>query len=219
MNLSQITSQFTSLMNRRDMTANTALTQTFIDQAVMRIQRELRCPAMEKSVVVTIASPYNGLVIPSDLLELIDIIPTANNRKLRKCDITRALNLAQTTGTPEEYCRQGGVWILGYAPAVGDTIRVDYYAELTPLVNSTDTNVISIIAWDLIVNAALVQACLYYKDKRAADFEAQYQTILADLQEQADEDEMNGGSEVMPCYVFPIDEPSDCYYDYSGKVY
>jgi hypothetical protein len=44
-NLSQIQSQLTALVNRRDFTANTALQQTFINQGIMRIQRELRCPA------------------------------------------------------------------------------------------------------------------------------------------------------------------------------
>jgi hypothetical protein len=209
MNLSQLQGQFTALMNRRDFTANTSLQQTFINQAIMRIQRELRVPAMEKSVNVTISAPYTGLVIPSDMIELIDIIPAASNEKLRKCDISRALSLAQSTGTPEEYCRQGGVWVLGPSPVAADVIRIDYYAELPALVNSTDTNVIAIIAWDLIVYAALVQAAVYYKDARKDEFETQYQIIKGDLQDQADEDEQNSASEVMPCYQFPVDNQFD----------
>jgi hypothetical protein len=206
MTLSDITAQFTSLMNRRDLTANTSLVTTFIDQGLMRIQRELRVPAMEKSVLMTIDAYYTGLVIPSDLLELIQIIPQATNaQKLRKCDISRALQLAQTKGIPEEYCRQGGMWILGNSPSAGDVIRVDYYAELQGLVNPTDTNVVSLIAWDLIVYAALVQAAIYFKDKRAADFEIQYQQTLAALQAQSDEDDTSGGAEVMPAYSYPQD--------------
>lgn len=208
--LSEIKSQFLGLMNNRLLTANTALTQTFVDQAVMRIQRDLRVPAMEKSVLVTIGPTYTGLVIPSDLIELIDIIPAASNTKLRKCDITRALNLATETGTPQEYCRQGGLWVLGNAPVSGDVIRIDYYSELTSLVNPGDSNVVSIIAWDLIVNAALVQACVYFKDKRAADFEQQYNTILAALQEQSDDDDTSGGTQVMPCHSFPSDLYGEC---------
>lgn len=202
--LSEIKTQFTGLMNRRDMTANTALTQTFIDQGIMRIQRELRVPAMEKSVIVTVATPWSGLVIPSDMIELIDLV-NSQGVKLRKCDLTRATQLATVTGTPQEYCRQGGVWVLGNAPVAADTIRIDYYSELTPLVNPTDTNVMSVIAWDLIVNAALVQSCIYYKDKRAQDFETQYQTIKDALQDQSDEDDMGAGTEVMPAYLYPTD--------------
>lgn len=204
--LSELKTTFTGLMNNRLLTANASLQQTFIDQAVLRIQREVRIPAMEKSVNVTIdGATYAGLVIPSDLLELIQIVPATSLTKLRKCDISRALNLAQYTGTPTEYCRQGGLWVLGNKPADGDVIRVDYYAELTALDDPTDENVVSIIAWDLIVNAALVQSCIFYKDKRAVDFETQYQTIKKALEDQAETDDTSGGSEVMPAYSFPED--------------
>lgn len=207
MNLSQITTQFTALANRRDLTANAALVQTFIDQGVMRVQRQLRVPAMEKSVNVTITAPYVGLVIPNDLLELIRIVPAASDdiTELNKCDLPRALNLAQIIGAPKEYARQAGLWVLGPAPGIGDIIRVDYYAELTPLINPTDTNSITIIAWDLIMYAALVQQAIYYKDARKADFEEQYQTALGLLQDQADDDEENGAAAVMPTYQFPTD--------------
>jgi hypothetical protein len=207
MTLAELKAQFLSLMNNRLLTANASLQQTFIDQAIMRIQRDLRIPAMEKSVNVTISDTYTGLLIPGDFLELIQLVPEANDHKLRKCDITRALLGARGSGDPEEYARQGSLWVLAPTPVSGSVIRIDYYAELDPLVNPTDTNVVSEIAWDLIVNAALVQACVYYKDKRAADFETQYQTIFTALQDQADEDDTNGGSEVMPCYsmTFPED--------------
>lgn len=210
MTLAEIKAQFTGLFNNRLLTANTALTQTFIDQGIMRIQRDLRAPAMEKSVNVTIDNTYVGLVIPSDLIELQQIIPAATNRKLRKCDITRALQLATVTGDPQEYARQGGLWILGNKPLAGAVIRIDYYAELPALVNPTDTNVVSIIAWDLIVNAALVQAGVYFKDKRTADWENQYQTILNGLQDQSDEDDTAAGAEVMPAYAWPPELNEDC---------
>lgn len=206
MNLGGVTSQITSLMNRRDFTANTSLQTTFINQAIMRIQRELRIPAMEKSVNVTIAAPYSGLVIPNDLLELIRIVPAANNTELRKCELDRALGLATvSSGLPEEYSRQGGLWILGPAPNAGDVIRIDYYAEFAALSVSTDTNILTEIAWDLLVFAALVQAAIYYKDARQDTWEGQYQQVLADLQNQADEDELNGAANVVPCYFFPLD--------------
>lgn len=202
MNLSDIKAQFLGLMNRRDLTTNTALTQTFIDQAVMRIQRDLRCPAMEKSVSLTIQSGYGGLLIPIDYLELISIIPSQSNERLDKVDITDALKLSENTGCPRVFSRRGALYILGPAPSVGDVIQMDYYAELAPLVNPTDTNVISVIAWDLIVYAALVQACAYYKDNRKDEFETEYERILTGLQDQSDDDELNGTAQVMPAYSF-----------------
>ena len=38
----------------------------------------------------------------------------------------------------------------------------------------TDTNIISVIAWDLIVYGALVLACEYYNDKRRDGFEQRF---------------------------------------------
>jgi hypothetical protein len=204
MTLDQLKAKFTGLMNRRDLTANPALVGDFIDQAIMRIQRELRCPAMEKGVIVTISSPYTGLVIPGDLLELIQIIPAATNYSLRRCSITNALNGATVTGNPEEFCRQGGVWVLAPAPIVADVIRIDYYADLSPLVAGTDANVVSIIAWDLIVFAALSAAALWFTDKRAQGFEGTYQQILLDLQNQSDEDELDTAT-MQPVFNWPSD--------------
>lgn len=207
MTLDEVKAQFTGLMNRRDLTANTGLVSTFINQAIMRIQRDLRIPAMEKSVLVTIANPYNGLVIPNDFIELINIIPqnSTNMQRLSRVDITKAVNLAMNVDLPQVYARQGGLWILGPSPALADVIRVDYYAEFAPLVNGTDTNILSIIGWDLIVYAALVAACEYYKDSRISAFEARFQQIFASLQGQGDDDELDGLTQVQATYAYPDD--------------
>lgn len=205
MNLAEVRAQFTGLINRRDLSSNTTLANTFINMAIMRIQRELRGPALEKIVQVTITSPYTVLVIPSDFLELISIIPDKSNAALTKCDISKARALAQTVGCPEFYARQGGQWILGPAPAAGDVIDLTYYAELTPLVLDSDTNVISLVAWDLIVYGALSAAGDYYRDNKTPDWEARYTQILKALQDQGDEDEFSGGSAVMPAYIYPDD--------------
>jgi hypothetical protein len=217
-NLSDIQAQLTALMNRRDFTANTALQLTFINQGIQRIQRELRCPAMEKTITVTIGSSYSalaGITIPSDLLELQYILPLSANvsddDKLTKCDIGVATRGSQVTGIPAQYCRDVSSWILAPSPVANDQIKIVYWAELPPLVNSTDTNVISIIAWDLIVYAALVQAAVYFKDSRKDDFEEQYGMILGDLQNQSDEDDENSGAVVQPAYCFPTEWQFDHY--------
>lgn len=221
MTLDEIKSQFTGLMNRRDLTANTALVSTFVNQSIMRIQRDLRIPAMEKSVNVTIGNPYTGLIIPSDLLELISIIPTTSDGgsiRLRRGTLERCLNLATFVGDPAIYARQGGLWVLGPAPALNQVIRIDYYAEMTPLVNGTDTNIIAEIAWDLIVYGALSAACEYYKDSRRGStvdpntgkiidgFEGSYNRIFDALQNQADFDEIDGTNAVQPVLFYPDDD-------------
>jgi hypothetical protein len=204
-------SKFTSLFNRRDLTANTALVDTFIDQAIMRVQRDLRVPAMEKMIDVTIASDYAGLVIPSDLLELKEIRPQANNKKLVKRNLDAALVASSTAGIPQIYARQGGLWILGPTPATGDVIRVTYYAEMSPLNADSDENIISIIAWDLLLQAALVNAAQFFVDKRKDDFEASYQAILQALQDQADEDSLGDDAAVEPGLKYPAEDVNGLY--------
>jgi hypothetical protein len=208
MNYNDIQTQFLGLLNRRDCTTTQA--QAYIQTALQRVQRELRVPAMEKAVIATVAAGYAGLIIPQDFLELINIIPLMTNggteqtdmKRLEKCDISTALVKSINTGIPRQYARQGGVWILGAAPVLGDTIRIDYYAELGALVNPTDTNVVTLIAPDLLYYAALGYAGDFFVDKRKADWEARYQQILADLQDQADEDEQHGAAAVQPAFHY-----------------
>lgn len=202
---------FLGLLNRRD--ATTAQAKAYIQNAIQVIQRELRCPAMEKSVVATVVNGYVGVVIPSDFLELQNLIPllteggatTTDMKRLEKTDISRALVEAINTGLPRRYCRQGGLWVLAPAPQVGDQIRIDYWAELGSLSSDTDTNTIATIASDLIVYKALSLSSDFFNDQRGPKWEARYQQILADLQEQADEDETGGASVVTPAYSYPDD--------------
>jgi hypothetical protein len=82
MTLAELTAQFLGLMNRTDLNTTPSLASTFITQSIMRLQRELRVPFMEKVILYTIPSTYDptrGLAIPSDLLELIDINVDTNN--------------------------------------------------------------------------------------------------------------------------------------------
>lgn len=212
MNYTQLQALVQSLLNRRD--ATTAQIQAWIQGAIVRIQRELRTPMQEKSVTMTVGSTWVGLPIPTDLLELIDIIPVTNlfdQIRLQKVDITRALQTAAVPGFPEVYCRQGGIWVLGPSPGDGDQIQIDYYAEFTALVNGTDTNICATVAWDLIVYGALSDACLYYTDKRRGSqttqrtdgttrimdgFEGKYNDILDRLNEMASTDDDSGAAAV-----------------------
>ena len=47
MNLGNLRSHFIALLNRSDIT--NSLADTFIDQSIARIQRQLRIPSMEKT--------------------------------------------------------------------------------------------------------------------------------------------------------------------------
>lgn len=213
MNLSQLTAQFLALMNRSDLNGNPALAATFISQSIMRLQRELRVPFMEKIVRYTIPDTYDptlGLVIPSDLLELIDLNVDSNNTgyidyPLQRVQLKEAMARAELVGIPQVFARRGGYWVLGPQPAVGAVIEMVYYAEFAPLVSGTDTNTISRIAWDAVVYGALAAATDYYNDDRSQVFEARYGQITQNLQAMADGDELTADAAVRPALLFNND--------------
>lgn len=197
MNYGELKTHFVAVLNRRDITAT--LRDTFLQMAIARIQRELRAPLMEKSVLVTIGSEYDGIEIPSDYIALVAITVVDQEVKLQRVDLEVALAYeAQDTTTPQVFARQAGKWILGPMPAEDTVIRIDYYGEVGELEDDEDENTLTIIAWDLITYAALVLAAEYYLDRRLESFEQRYQTILNTLQGQADYDELSSGF-IRPC--------------------
>jgi hypothetical protein len=209
MNYGQVKTQFTGLMNRRDLTANPALVDTFCQQALARAQRKLRVPAMEKSADLTIADGYSnsvGLAIPSDLVELKEISysddTTARTLREAPLGITLRAGVINAPDHPYMFARRGSTWVLGPLPTAGDVLRVDYWAELPALVEDTDSNWLTEIAPDVLVYGALSFAADYYTDKRVAGFEQRFSNALDELQEQADEDELTMGAAVVPAYFF-----------------
>lgn len=209
MNFGDVTTQFLNLMNRTDLRGNATLTNTFLQLGIQRISRELRVPAMEKSLVATIGTTYNGLIIPGDMLELIDLEYTVANDGviiLRRTNLTRAKTLAQTVGVPLEFSRQGKKWWLGPSPAAGTQVRIDYYADFSPLALSTDSNMMTTAFPDALIYSALEYACDYYNDERAKTFGSRYAQITQALQAMADGDELTADAVVAPALQYPSEE-------------
>jgi hypothetical protein len=212
-NLSQLTSQFLALLNRSDLNANPALATIFITQSIMRIQRELRVPFMEKIVHYTIDDTYDpstGLTIPTDFLQLIDINVDSDNSglidyPLQRVQLKEAMSRAQLIDIPRVFARRGGYWVLGPQPLVGSVIELVYYVTFDPLVNPTDTNVLSVAAWDVIIYGALSAAADYYNDDRSQMFEARYNQIAQNLQAMADADELTADAAVRPALLYGND--------------
>jgi hypothetical protein len=209
MTLGEMKAQFQNLMNRRDLNANTALVTTFITQAILRIQRELRVPMMEKTIAYTIPITYvaeTGLAVPSDLLELIDIFVGPDNEyALQRAQTSTVKTLAKRPGCPRKFTRIGANWVIGPSPAVGDVIMIQYYASFPAFATDASSNALSTIAWDAVVYAALSAACDYYDDQRVDKFEKRYGQILINLQGMADGDELTADAAVSPVYAWPDD--------------
>ena len=207
MNLGDLKVQFKALLNNGIVNNNPTLVSTFVNQGIQRIQRELRVPFMEKQVLYTIPSTYTKLSIPNDLLQLISIQVDRDGDgvyeyELQRVDMNRAMSASQEAGPPSIYARQGAAWYLGPRPSEGDKVLIAYYCEFPALINDTDENTMTKVAWDACVYAALVAATSYLNDERKAQFEQDFQRIMATLQDQADSDELTADAAVRPALYF-----------------
>lgn len=202
MNKKGIRDQVKALLNRNDITDSIA--DTFIDQAVARIQRTLRIPPMEKMITYTAQSVNPELlVLPNDFLELKHIY--IDDKTLQFKDLNSFLRYPDYGGSkPMFYTRlQGGLKVKP-APAVSSQINMIYYGEIPDLVNDTDENFLTAIAPDLLVYGALTFASDYYIDDRKDQFEAVATRIFDELVTQAQEMEMKQeGLSISPTYDYP----------------
>lgn len=193
MNKAALRAQLKALLNRNDCT-NT-LADTFIDQAVGRIQRTLRIPPMERAAVVSFSDALpDSFVLPSDFLEFIDLYheDEFGGVKLKQVPRSQFLSFPKTVGQPVMYIRTGGSVQVKSIPKPGTTLTMLYYAELTDLTADTDTNEISDIAPELIIYAALSFAADYFVDERKEAFEGVYSRTYQELDEQARKLEFSG---------------------------
>lgn len=206
MNKQGIRDQVIALLNRNDIT--TAIADTFIDQAVARIQRTLRIPPMEKSLVyTTTAENPSTLILPNDFLELkyLYIDTPSDKYVLQYKDLDAFLRYAELAGSaPQYYTRvQGGLKIKP-TPPTGSVIYMIYYGEIPDLVENTDTSFLSEIAPDLLVYGALTYAADFYVDERKVAFEEVFGRIYSEIVEQNAQMELSQqGIAVAPAYNYP----------------
>lgn len=183
MNKLQIRKQVSALLNRNDATDD--VLDSFIDQAIGRIQRNLRVPAMERAYVVTTNDIKPELIaLPSDFLQLKHIF--VGNNIINYCDVSKFIQTPDIPGAvPKIYTRIQGSYLLKPIPPAGLEITMIYYGEIEDLVEDTDSNFLSVVAPDLLVYAALAFAADYYLDDRKEMFESVGQRAYDELESQA----------------------------------
>jgi hypothetical protein len=209
----EMRTKFLARLRRRDCTDE--LADGFLLDAIQRVQRVLRIPAMERVAIVTLNDESffdnsNRLFLPSDYLQMVELSvvdPTGQRRKLMRKTVDEVLSLAVTTdATPVAYAREGGSLLFGPTPSDGTSLYFAYVAEFAELEEDDDENVISDIADDLIVYGALSYGCDHFNDKRGQAFEARFVQALSDLQQQADIDELTAGAQVALGFTYPCDD-------------
>mgnify|MGYP003134817424 CR=1 FL=1 len=198
MNKGNLRTQFQAILNRSDIT--TALADTFIDQGIARIQRNLRIASMEKQHNYTITSNTSSVALPSDFLEAIDIY--FDNHMLDRISMKdmQKYKSQSFTGAPHYFAREQGSLLLFPIPTTG-TLTLNYYAQFAEMTTDSDENALAAVASDLIMYAALTYAADYFLDERAQTFELKYQAFIAEIQSQSDDQELTGSLQtISPAY-------------------
>lgn len=200
MTYGELKTQFTAILNRTDIT--TALTETFINQAMSRSQRELRIPAQEKSLETIVTGGFTSIPVPTDYISCVAMI--CDDKNINYLPLARFLEVDEDgTGQPLYWTRIGNEFKFKPTPTVDQVVDVYYYGEFTPFTDDLLGTTISTVAPDLLIYGALSYAADYYIDERANSFEGRYQSILQALQDQAYDAE--GPGPVQPAYSFGDD--------------
>lgn len=194
MNKGELRTHFKELLNRSD--CSDALADTFIDQSITRIERNLRIPPMEKSYSYSISISTSEVLIPSDFLEAINMY--YENTSVNRVSMNRFLDVSvgNETGTPLYFTRQGTNFKIYPSPTSGSLV-LNYYASFPAMTSDTDENDLALIASDLITYGALSFAADYFLDERGQLFESRFTQLANELQGQADDAESSGTVQVI----------------------
>lgn len=200
MNYGDLKTHFNNVLNRSDIT--TALTTTFIDQGIARVQRQLRTPMQEALTTYTLSGQTGYITLPNDFIEIVSLYYL--NTELTRVPMSkfRSLNANNYSGNPTNFTRQQEKLYLFPQPSSG-SIYLYYYNEFAPMTADSDENNLAKVAPDLLIYAALTYAADYYLDTRTEAFEAKFNQFLLEVQEQANDAETNGGVQrIQPTYTY-----------------
>lgn len=198
MTYGELKTKFQSRLNRRDITASQV--EDFIKSAIQRAQRLLRTPASETTLETTVDGSWSGLTIPSDYLRFVTLM-VDNGDELQRVSLTEARRASRSPGTPRVFARDRDEFVIGPAPLLGSVITLVYHEDFAVLSGNTDTNWLTEVAPDVILNGALSDACDHFTDPRKQTFEDNFVKSIVDLNQVASDDELTN-SFVRPSHSF-----------------
>ncbi|WP_458098605.1 phage adaptor protein [Roseomonas sp. WA12] len=187
MTLAEVRAMVRALLNRDDCTPDDE--DRFLSLAVIRIQRDLRAPLMER-VQFTDATTQSveSVNLPADFLQMIEVMQDDV-----ALDHTSYRGLRRRAYAPPAYARFGNV--LYFHPPVpqGSRVEILYYGEFSALTGEADANELTQAAPDLLVYGALSYAGDHFEHDKRVEWEARFTSLLGSVQEQANADEFSGG--------------------------
>lgn len=203
MNYGDLKTHFNDVLNRSDI--STVLTERFIDQGMARIQRSLRVPLMEKKRNYVVTGATQEISLPNDFIETQDLYHSSGTTLERvSMETMQALRSSGQSGNPTKYAREQAQLLVYPYPSDG-TITLNYYGELEPFSSDSTETTMTKVAPDLVIYAGLTFAADFYLDERSPLFEAKYKAFMEELQEQSNDQELNGGTQSISL-AFTYDE-------------
>lgn len=163
--------------------------ETMIGLAEARIYRDLRIQPMETALSVTIASGVAA--VPSDYLELkyayVDGAEAVSLEPRSPEWIVANYTTRSSDSKPVFIARDGSNFIFGPYPDSTYTIKGTYYAKLTALSASNETNWFTTNAPELLLYGTLLHSAPYVgDDQRAPLWSAGYEEAKGRVIEQDD---------------------------------
>lgn len=195
---------FRSVLNRDDCTE--ALADTYVRNGILRIQRKVRLPCMEREWATSVLTDdMSILYIPAGLLQIIDVLVqdsyTTYPRALNKLDY-RDLLLMDPRAPPTAYARYQNLLKVRGGLAAGSVVSVFYYGAFSELPTFADDNEVTTGFPEVALYAGLSLAADAFAHPSGPAWEARFQDLLNDLAGEAIDIEMHGGPmAVQPLYT------------------
>ena len=194
-NYADLQSSVATWINRTDLTA---VIPDFITIAEAHHSRDLRLRKQINSTTIPTIPNTRGVALPSDFLEFENVSLLASpERQLTYAPVEHLDIVYPNGGTaamPSLYTVEADQLLFGPTPDAVYSISVLYFARF-PSLTISSTNWLMTNHPTTYLYAALMEACIYIKDKSgAAEYKALYEKVTKDLQTQDDRAQHSGSS-------------------------
>jgi hypothetical protein len=151
----------------------------FISMAELRMQRELRIRQMLKSVTLTATSGSNLLALPSDFIQVRDLVVVGNPvtplNFYAPSALSRNTRTAQS-GKPLDYTLLAENFQLSPIPDSAYSLDLLYYAKPPVLSSSNASNIFMVTVPDMLLYATLLESEPYLmNDARVSTWVSLYE--------------------------------------------
>lgn len=201
MNYADLKARLRGLINRSDMTDE--LAAEFIRQSQIRLERLLRLSFMQKYVTFTPPREDGVFRVPIDYLELIDLF--TDHGQLERVDTAQWLRVPALVGTPTVFMQTGHDIRMRKFPEPTTTLYLRYFGCEPQLVEEDQTNQWTLCANDALFYGAAEYAADHFEDERLPRFAQRFETAVAELREQQQQEDFSGPMSIAPAYSYPQD--------------